>query len=280
MLEFSDIYGINVTKSKNNRHVESENHSHPYYELLYVRSGNFTYFIDDEIIPVEPKTVVLTNKNTIHKARLYGDGDSTYFIIRFYTTSIDESLSDTVLNLFKYRKFLIDENDFSLIDLLFSKIYKEYKHNNENSDIMLKYELGEILITLSRLVSKSDSTLAVEHAPTVIEESVKYINSLVGTPEINEITLTSVAEKFFMSPTHFSRKFKQETGFGFKEYITSAKILFAKNLMHSTNYSITKIALLSGFDDSNYFSTVFKNHESISPRAYINFSRKLNDEQN
>lgn len=280
MLEFSDIYGINVTKSKNHRHVESENHSHPYYELLYVRSGNFTYFINDEVIPVEPKTIVLTNKNTIHKARLYGDGDSTYFVVKFYSTSLDEVLSDTVLNLFKFRRFSIEENDFSLIDLLFSKIYKEFKNKGADCDIMLKYELSEILITLSRLISKGDATLAPEHKPTVIEESVKYINSLVGTPEINEVTLTLVAEKFFMSPTHFSRKFKQETGFGFKEYITSAKILFAKNLMHSTNYSITKIALMSGFDDSNYFSTVFKNHESISPRAYINFSRKLNDEQN
>ncbi len=280
MLEFSDIYGINVTKSKNNRHVESENHSHPYYELLYVRSGNFTYFIDDEIIPVEPKTIILTNKNTIHKARLYEDGDSTYFVIRFYSTSLDDALLDTLLNLFKFKRFSIDEKDFSLIDLLFSKIYKEFKHKSDSSDIMLKYELGEILITLSRLVSAGNLELESWHTPTVIEESVKYINSLVGTPEINEITLTSVAEKFFMSPTHFSRKFKQETGFGFKEYIISAKILFAKNLMHSTNYSITKIALMSGFDDSNYFSTVFKNHESISPRAYINFSRKLSDEQN
>lgn len=280
MLEFSDIYGINVTKSKNNRHVESENHSHPYYELLYVRSGNFTYFIDDEIIPVKPKTIVLTNKNTIHKARLYDEGNSTYFIVRFYSTSIDDALADTLNKLFKYRSFSIEENDFSLIDLLFSKIYRECKNKNDNSDIMLKCELSEILITLTRLVSKSDATLATNHTPTVIEESVKYINSLVGTPEINELTLTSVAEKFYMSPTHFSRKFKQETGFGLKEYIISAKILFAKNLMHTTNYSITKIALLSGFDDSNYFSTVFKNHESISPRAYINFSRKLNDEQN
>lgn len=280
MLEFSDIYGINVTKSKNNRQVESENHSHPYYELLYVRSGNFTYFIDDEIVPVEPKTIILTNKNTIHKARLYGDGDSTYFVIKFYSTSLDDALSDTLLNLFKYKRFSIDEKDFSLIDLLFSKIYKEFKHKNDGCDIMLKCELSEILIILSRLVSQGNLELESWHTPTVIEESVKYINSLVGTPEINEITLTSVAKKFFMSPTHFSRKFKQETGFGFKEYITSAKILFAKNLMHSTNYSITKIALLSGFDDSNYFSTVFKNHESISPRAYINFSRKLSDEQN
>ncbi|MBQ7986642.1 MAG: AraC family transcriptional regulator [Clostridia bacterium] len=280
MLEFSDIYGINVSKSKNNRHVESENHSHPYYELLYVRSGNFTYFIDDEIIPVEPKTIILTNRNTIHKARLYEEGDSTYFVIRFYPTSLDDALSDTLLNLFKFRRFSVDEKDFSLIDLLFSKIYKEFKNKSDGCDIMLKYELSEILITLSRLVSKSNLNIENEHTPTVIEESIKYINSLVGTPEINEITLTSVAEKFFMSPTHFSRKFKQETGFGFKEYIISAKILFAKNLMHSTNYSITKIALMSGFDDSNYFSTVFKNHESISPRAYINFSRKISDEQN
>ena len=196
MLEFSDIYGINVTKSKNNRHVESENHSHPYYELLYVRSGNFTYFIDDEIIPVEPKTIVLTKKNTIHKARLYDNGDSTYFIVRFYSTSLDEVLSDTLLNLFKFKRFSVEEKDFSLIDLLFSKIYKEFKNKSDNCDIMLKYELGEILITLSRLVSKSNATLASSHTPTVIEESIKYINSLVGTPEINEVTLTSVAKNF------------------------------------------------------------------------------------
>ena len=212
MLEFSDIYGISVTKSKNNRYVESENHSHPYYELLYVRSGHFTYFIDDEIIPVEPKTVVLTNKNTIHKARLYNDADSTYFIIRFYSTSLDETLSNTLTDLFKYKRFTLDEEDFSLIDLLFSKIYKEYKNKSEAQDIMLRCELGEILITLSRLVSKSSITAEETHTPTIIEESVKYINSLVGTPEINELTLTFVAQKFFMSPTHFSRKFKQETG--------------------------------------------------------------------
>lgn len=279
MLEFSDIYGINITKSKNNRHVESEKHSHPYYELLYVRSGNFTYFINDEVIPVKPKTIVLTNRNTIHKARLYDDCDCTYFIIKFYPTSIDDSLSDILIKLFKYKKFNIDEKDFSLIDLLFSKIYKEYKNNTENRDIMLKYELCEILITLSRLVSKSSTPSDSNHTPTVIEESVRYINSLVGTTEINELTLTSIAGKFYMSPTHFSRKFKQETGFGFKEYLVSAKLLFAKNLMHTTNYSITEIAAMSGFDDSNYFSTVFKNHESVSPRAYIKFSRKLNDEQ-
>ena len=114
MLEFSDIYGISVTKSKNNRHVESENHSHPYYELLYVRNGNFTYFIDDEIIPVEPKTIVLTNKNTIHKARLYDDGNSTYFIIRFYSTSLDDSLSDTLLNLLSSGVFLSMKKIFPL----------------------------------------------------------------------------------------------------------------------------------------------------------------------
>ena len=63
MLEFSDIYGISVTKSKNNRYVESENHSHPYYELLYVRTGNFTYFIDDEImIEEESKTYTIEKK--------------------------------------------------------------------------------------------------------------------------------------------------------------------------------------------------------------------------
>ena len=76
-----------------------------------------------------------------------------------------------------------------------------------------------------------------------------------------------------MNSSAFSKKFKKEIGIGFKEYVVSAKIIYSKKLMETTTDSITKIAFLSGFEDSNYFSTVFKKMESISPSEYIKRTR-------
>jgi AraC family L-rhamnose operon transcriptional activator RhaR/AraC family L-rhamnose operon regulatory protein RhaS len=57
--------------------------------------------------------------------------------------------------------------------------------------------------------------------------------------------------------------------------INQIRLEKAKRLLSVTNESVTRIAFLLGFSDSNYFSVYFKKHTGLSPREY----RKLIQEK-
>jgi YesN/AraC family two-component response regulator len=86
--------------------------------------------------------------------------------------------------------------------------------------------------------------------------------------EADNLSLEYVADKFNLSRSYLSKKFKTATGFGFKEYIINVRIQNACNLLLETNKSITDIAFECGFNDSNYFGDAFRKAKGISPHKY------------
>ncbi|WP_069998587.1 response regulator transcription factor [Cellulosilyticum sp. I15G10I2] len=98
----------------------------------------------------------------------------------------------------------------------------------------------------------------------IIEEACKYIDQ-----QLNEdLSVTKLAEKFYVSPNYFSRLFKRETGKGCNEYIVSKRIERAKMLLISKDYKIARIAAMVGYNDVNYFSLAFKKHTGKSPTEF------------
>lgn len=88
------------------------------------------------------------------------------------------------------------------------------------------------------------------------------------------LTLESIAEELMTSPSHLSRKFKQEVGMSIKNYINLKRIEHAKILLDQGNESITDIAFMVGYNSLNYFSTVFKNVTNMTPREYMRNRRR------
>ena len=78
----------------------------------------------------------------------------------------------------------------------------------------------------------------------------------------------NVADKFNLSRSYLSKKFKTATGFGFKEYIINVRIQNACRLLLESNKSITDIAFECGFNDSNYFGDAFRKAKGVSPHKY------------
>lgn len=50
--------------------------------------------------------------------------------------------------------------------------------------------------------------------------------------------------------------------------ITSKKIEYAKHLLEEQNLKIFEVAQRTGFEDTTYFSHVFKKYSGISAKAY------------
>ena len=76
-----------------------------------------------------------------------------------------------------------------------------------------------------------------------------------------------------MSKSHFCRKFKFVTGLRYSEYVTNVRITNSEKLLRETNLPITEISERCGFNDSNYFASVFKRLKGITPYKYAKLYR-------
>ncbi len=82
------------------------------------------------------------------------------------------------------------------------------------------------------------------------------------------ITRNTLAELVHFSPEYVGKMFKKEMGVNITDYINTLRINKAKNMIASTHYKIVDIALMVGFENMSYFSSVFKKYEGISPAEY------------
>ncbi len=83
-----------------------------------------------------------------------------------------------------------------------------------------------------------------------------------------KISSKDVCEHFSCSRSYMSREFNRYTGKTMREYLTELRIKDALILLDTSALSVSEIAYSVGFNDSNYFSSIFKSHIGISPQEY------------
>lgn len=82
------------------------------------------------------------------------------------------------------------------------------------------------------------------------------------------LMLQDVAGEVHMSQSHFSTVFSQETGLTFTQYLTALRIGKAKELLEATEMRSSQIAQEVGYNDSHYFSYLFKKNTGLTPSEY------------
>lgn len=95
-------------------------------------------------------------------------------------------------------------------------------------------------------------------------EIIRYIEQNYPS----DLSLQEIAGKFQVSREYVSRRFKQEHGINFSDYIVTVRIEKAKLLMQNPNLKLAQIADMVGFHDVKYFSKVFKKLTGRSPKDY------------
>lgn len=98
----------------------------------------------------------------------------------------------------------------------------------------------------------------------VIPEIVHYIEENYQ----KEITLQDIADHFYLSREHISRKFKQALGENLSDYLGKIRMDKARILLQNPALTICQIAEMTGYTDEKYFSKVFKKHVGVSPNHY------------
>ena len=87
------------------------------------------------------------------------------------------------------------------------------------------------------------------------------------------ITLEQLADLAGLSPAHFATRYREQTGTSPVQHFLHLKIERACQMLDSTTFSFAEISRRLGYDDSYYFSRLFKKIMGQSPRDYRDTAR-------
>ena len=100
---------------------------------------------------------------------------------------------------------------------------------------------------------------------SVISDAKMYMLDHFSDPSL---MLQDVAKAVGMSNSRFSTVFSQQNGQTFTEYLIHLRLSKAKEMLRSTDIKNTQIAREVGYNDSHYFSYIFKKNVGITPTEY------------
>jgi YesN/AraC family two-component response regulator len=105
---------------------------------------------------------------------------------------------------------------------------------------------------------------ATTAAPPFVLRAIRYIEGNLA----DKLSLDKLAQEANLSKYHFSRLFFQHTGMTPLQFTTSMRIQRAKEILRSSECSVSDICSETGFNDLGTFIRQFKKHVGITPRTY------------
>ncbi len=108
--------------------------------------------------------------------------------------------------------------------------------------------------------------------------NIHRIKKYVDSHYREELTLKSIANKFFMNPVYMGQLFKKTYGIYFKDYLLQVRMCEAKKNLRQTDMRIYEVAENVGFSNSDYFVTQFEKATGVTPTQYRKkLSRNMNE---
>lgn len=129
------------------------------------------------------------------------------------------------------------------------------------------YSIRSICRRFEEYAKKAAACLREEDSMDV-PAIVKRIKRQMKENYSADLSLAWVADEYGINPSYFSKKFKDETGVNFIDYLTEIRITQAKELLHHTGLPVSAVSLRVGFKDAKYFSRVFASMTGEKPSEY------------
>ncbi|MCM1065709.1 MAG: AraC family transcriptional regulator [Eubacterium sp.] len=263
-----DITRITVMRGKRGDFSPKQpDHSHNHYEIFFLLSGKCRFLLKDTVYYLEKGDLVFIVPEELHHAVYSTDGDCEILMIYFKKEHLNWDLFAPYSSQEKMHSFMgsipaLYQEDF--VSLL-TRMQAESAGIDKYSTSFLRCCLHEILLMLMRYsVMNEEEPQLLNSRDADILLATRYIYQNYRNP----LTLEEVSAQAALSPTYFSKKFKQVTGMGFKEYLNYVRLKHARTALLTTGNTITDIALENGFNDSNYFKDLFKKIYGKSPREF------------
>lgn len=247
-------------------------HHHDFYEIYFFLSGSVLYNIESRSYLLTPGDILLIRPMQLHQPIFDGKTGSYERIVLWLDVNFleqfgmsGEPLSACFHASAPGQASLLrpDEHVRQKLQYLLELLIQEESSKEYGHEISCLSYLALILSQLCRLSTQEPQEVEASISSRVVYEVLNYINGNFS----EELTLDSLANKFFVSKYHLSREFARVTGSSVHRYITQRRLIVAKQLM-SEGVSTTAVCQQCGFGDYSSFYRAFKAAYQISPREF------------
>ncbi len=237
-------------------------HYHNSYELYFLINGTVKYMVDNKFFYLKPGDLIVIPPNILHSTDTETCLHNERLLLTFDEGLFIGEVKEYIDRLCENNIIVLPQEKIPLIEDMFYKVSYELNKNNELREKIIKLYISEIILYLYRYKYAAADVVRKHNS------EMNKVSQYIFDNYSKNLSLNTLSKKFNFSQCHLSRKFKSETGVSLNQYINSVRISRAKDLLKKPFNSITQVAGLCGYNDSNYFTEVFKNLTGQTPLKY------------
>lgn len=248
-----------------------EFHYHNFHKILIVLQGDLSYCIEGRTYELCSGDVVLVPGGEVHRPILHPN--SVYERIIIYISSAylsryrtdDYDLSLCLHEAHRKQSHVLRIPTFAASRL--GRISRDLEHALSSEDyaneLYCKLLFLEFMVQLNRAVLQGRVEYPANSCNQKMASVIDYLNAHLT----EELTIDQIADTFFLSRYHLMHAFKNETGCTIGSYITTKRLLLARDLIDQ-GHPITTVCYECGFRSYSTFARAYRKHYGCSPREH------------
>jgi AraC family transcriptional regulator, transcriptional activator of pobA len=274
MTEIFRIFSVSPAEAEQIGSSMNEPHHHDYEELIVGVDGQLEHFIDFRTTLFDAPFISFITKGKVHRVRpMIKDEKCLMWVIGFRS----EFIPETTFQLYSYyhdHANLVLKRDacFKRLVVLCEMINEEMKQTNPGYAVIR--QLLSTLFTMiewERRKQQPDETVLQKTQSMTFKNFLAILEENFRRPE----GVNFYSEKLFMTSRNLNLICQNILQQSVSEIIETRKLIEAKNLLVSTDKTISEIGYELGYNEKAYFTNVFKKKAGQTPTEFREEMRKL-----
>lgn len=239
-------------------------HYHKFLEISIILQGPTTYSLDNTLHHLDTGDVIFINPDMMHN-EIQNTGHSHHLHIgidHLQFTGYNPNtfpLTDPIIHLSEHPEF----------QKIIFDILKEKEEQQPYQELAFQQLVMTLWVYLLRQITQHKLSITpVKPMISSKKDMATSIKYYLETHHSEEISLDSLSNSMYVSPTYISKLFKEETGESPINYLISVRMKRAKELLSQQQLTIKEVSEAVGYQDAYHFSKLFKKYTGISPREY------------
>lgn len=247
-------------------------HTHGYYEFYFFLEGNVSIRIGGTEYPLKTGNMVLIPPGVSHQAVIHNTDIPyrrfVFWISESFYAKLSAESEDYVYLMQKAQKNgrYISCYDMISFNALQSKIFRlieEIHSERFGKTAQITLCVQDLLLHLNRTAYEQAHPNTADKEQGLYKHLLQYIETHID----EELSLDSLARKFYVSKYHIAHVFKENLGLSVHRYITKKRLSLCRDAILG-HQEIGEACLMCGFKDYSSFFRSFKKEYGMSPKEY------------